>query len=103
MNSFADDTHLIRWTKTLSQLTVDKEKLLESVMQWLRKSGFKVNDPKTEMCLFQRNDQLQIEITINNTKINIIDIGVAFDSKMQVHIQVAQTIFIAKKAQQTRA
>ena len=54
MTLFADDNYLLSWNKTIQQLIIDMEKTLESVTKWLRQSGLKVNDSKTELCLFHR-------------------------------------------------
>ena len=40
--------------KTLSELITNMEKSLEAITKWLKKSGLKVNDNKTEICLFHR-------------------------------------------------
>ena len=49
MTSFADGTYIVRWNKTLSQLIIDLENLLESITKWFRKSALKFIDTKTEM------------------------------------------------------
>ena len=60
---------------------------LEMITKWLKDSGLKVNDQKTEHCLFSKLDTLPVTISINafdilsNTQINVL--GVIFDSKLQ--------------------
>ena len=72
------------------------QKSLEAITKWLKKSGLKVNESKTEMCLFHRNDATPIQIRVYNSVIkskpfmNVL--GVIFDSKLQWHEQVAVTI-----------
>ena len=39
---------------------------LEAITIWLRQSGVRVNEDKTDICLFQRNYQPFIPITLNN-------------------------------------
>ena len=51
-------------------------------------SGLKVNDSKTEICLFSRSDAASIYININGetvkTSKEIIVLGIVFDSKLQL-------------------
>ena len=69
---------------------------------WLRQSGLKVNDSKTEVCLFHRKDHPQIQITITNTTIPSKDrinvLGIIFDSKLQWQYQIQNTINKSKKS-----
>ena len=64
-------------------------------MKWLSYSGLKVNEGKTEMCLFLRNDCSPITLTINGSEIKSTPLikvpGVYFDSKLnwQKHIEMA--------------
>ena len=55
--------------------------------KWLRDSGLKVNESKTELCLFHRFDHVQISINLNGSQIksqiNMNVLGVMFDSKLQ--------------------
>ena len=60
------DISVIRWNKSLALLIVDMEKSLEAITKWLRKSGLKVIDEKTELCLFHRKNQHKTSITIKN-------------------------------------
>ena len=61
--------------------------------QWLRDSGLKVNEAKTEVCLFHRNDVKQICIDVSSivvkSSLTMNVIGVLFDSKMQWSSHVA--------------
>ena len=102
MTSFADDTYIVRWNKTLTQLIIDMQKSLEMITKWLKQSGLKVNDSKTELCLFHRKSNPLIEIIINNITIKskhaINVLGIEFDSKLQWNTHVSKTISKAKKA-----
>ena len=55
MTIYADANFIIKSNKILSKLIVDMEKSLESITKWLKKSGLKVNEDKTEICLFHRH------------------------------------------------
>ena len=53
---YADDNYIVRWNTVLQLLIDDMCRSLEMITKWLRQSGLKVNDAKTEICLFHRND-----------------------------------------------
>ena len=39
------------------------------MIKWLRDSGMSVNESKTEVCLFHKNNVNTIDVTINNVTI----------------------------------
>ena len=102
MTKFADDNFVIKYCKFLTQLIVDMKQTLEMIIKWLKDSGLKVNDAKTDICLFYKADTLPIQIEINgceirsNPTINVL--GVIFDSKMQWGPQVENVIKKSNKA-----
>ena len=71
-------------------------KSLEAITKWLKQSGQKVNETKTELCLFHKNKDIQIEIVLNGTilksQTNMNVLGVIFDSKLQWNDHIAHTI-----------
>ena len=75
---------------------------LESISDWLTQSELKVNEDKTELCMFQRKDQPTISVTFKETfltsKPNINVLGVAFDSKLNWQIQVQNAIAKSNKS-----
>ena len=62
------------------QNVVDKT---ERIIKWMTMSGLKINENKTEVCIFHRCTEISIEIIINNANIktsNTINIlGIQFD------------------------
>ena len=78
------------------------EAKLARVESWLKKSGMKVNDAKTCLCLFYNKDTAPIKLVLNNCviksekKINVL--GVLFDQKLQWSDQVAHTVLKSTKA-----
>ena len=72
------------------------------ITKWLKDSGLVVNEGKTELCLFHKNDKPPITIRVSNTlvtskkQINVL--GVLFDSKLNWNSHVAQAISKAKKS-----
>ena len=57
MTTYVDDNFIIRWNKNLTQLINDMQKSLEAITKWLKKSGLKENEIKTEICLFHPSTQ----------------------------------------------
>ena len=100
--SFTDDSYVTKWNKSISELIKDMEKSLEAITKWLRQSGLKVNQEKTDLCLFYKKDCAQINITVDATRVvssSVINVlGVLFDSKMQWSQHVAQAILKSNKA-----
>ena len=72
------------------------------ITKWLRDSGLVVNESKTEVCLFHKNDPPKVSIkllgsTIHSKKeMNVL--GVTFDSKLTWTPHIANCINKAKKA-----
>ena len=102
MQAFADDNFCIESNRCLASLIPDLEKRLESITKWLRESGLIVNEAKTEICLFHRNDVPTLVVTVNGvpirTKKSMNVLGVIFDSKLNWSAQVANSISKAKKS-----
>ena len=87
MTKFADDNFIIKCNKFLPQLIDDMKQCLEMIIKWLKDSGLKVNDAKTEICLFHKSDVRVINLEINGititSKLNMNVLGIIFDSKLQ--------------------
>ena len=102
MTNFADDNYVIECTADLTALIENMQKKLEAITKWLKKSGLKVNDSKTEMCLFSRSDCHEINLIINGVTIiskqTINVLGVIFDAKLQWTQHVAKAIKKSKQA-----
>jgi hypothetical protein len=55
----------------------------KSIIKWLKKSGLKVNDAKTDLCLFYKNDTTPVVLMLGDSlirskhEINVL--GVVFD------------------------
>jgi hypothetical protein len=84
-SAFADDSYIPRTHINTASLIVDLEKSLEAITKWLKQSDPKVNQEKTELCLFYKSDTTPIEICMGNNTIiskkerNVF--GVTFDPK----------------------
>jgi hypothetical protein len=78
------------------------ESKLNIIIKWLTGSGLKVNETKTELCLFYRKDTPPIEIILNNNVLRSTDsmnvLGVIFDSKLNWAKHIANQINKANRA-----
>ena len=69
---------------------------LEMIIKWLKDFGLKVNNLKTDLCLFYHSDTLPVEIEINgfmvksNTKMNVN--GIIFNLKLQWGPQIENAV-----------
>jgi hypothetical protein len=82
-------------------LLVDMEKFLESITKWLRQSSLKINEEKTEVCLFNRLNVATIVINLGNAAIASIKsknlLGEIVDLKLNWSEQVANIVIDANK------
>jgi hypothetical protein len=98
LTTYADDNYVIKESGSLSNTLQQVETSVQNVANWLKNSGLKVNEAKTEMCVFHRNKNERVEIELcghkikNKTNINIL--GILFDSQLNwtdhVNIAVAE-------------
>ena len=102
LTNFADDNFIIEFNSQINCLITDLEMKLEMIVKWLKDSGLKVNENKTELCMFHRNDYRPITITIHNEQItskkSMNVLGVTFDSKLNWSDQVSDTIKKSNKS-----
>ena len=72
------------------------------ITKWLRESEMVVDESKTEVCLFHKNDQTKINIKLDNVQIkskkemNVL--GVTFDYKLNLNAHIANAIKKARKS-----
>ena len=75
---------------------------LEMITKWLKDSGLIVNEGKTELCLFHRNDNPAFDVnvcgTVVRSKKQMNVLGVIFDSKLNWDAHISHTIAKSKKA-----
>ena len=99
---FADDNYALAWNKCKSTLLLEMKMKLELITKWLKDSGLKVNEGKTEMCLFFKKDLPPVSLILNGIILHSKDsmnvLGVAFDCKLNWQIQVQKTITKAKSS-----
>ena len=96
LTNFADDNFIIAFNTQINDLIRDMEMKLEMITKWLKDSGLKVNETKTEICLFHRNSTQKISITLQNERINSKNsmnvLGVVFDSRLNWSEHVSEAV-----------
>ena len=60
LSNFADDNYAITWSKNKETTLALMSEKLQSITKWLTDSGLKVNENKSEICLFYRKDTPQL-------------------------------------------
>ena len=68
MTNYADES-FIKSRKHLEHLVKDMKKSLEEITKWLKKSGLRVIDEKTEICLFHHQHQGNVTVEVNGIAI----------------------------------
>ena len=75
------------WVYLLEEFLNKLTAKTERIINWMSSSGLKVNDTKTEICIFHRTQSTIKIMTINNTRIttsNTINIlGITFDCNLK--------------------
>ena len=96
LTTFADDNYIIERNKEKELALISFGKRLEKIVRWLKESGLKVNESKTEICIFHRCDNTEGQLTIESAKVVSKDeinvLGLTFDSKLSWLPQVARAI-----------
>ena len=99
--AYANDSQVIDSSIDLIPLMQRMEQNIKIMIDLMTKSGLKVNESKTEICLFHKNDHPKIELLMNNTivksKSTIHVLGILFDSKLTWNQHIAQAINKANK------
>ena len=99
---FADDSFITKSNESLTELIKDMEKSLEAITKWLKQSGMKVNQNKTEAFLFYKQDIAPIQLKVGNARIqskkSINVLGVIFDSKLKWENHVLSAIKKANRS-----
>ena len=104
ITTFADDNYIVSYHEEKKTALEDLKRKLERIIKWLKESGLKVNESKTELCIFHRTENTDGSLLIDNVLINskseINVLGITFDSKLQWCSQVSRAIKGANKSLQ---
>ena len=69
MLAFADGNFIPKTNQSKTEIILDMERALESITKWLMDSGLKVNNVKTELCLFYKSDTLLVTLSLGGALI----------------------------------
>lgn len=96
MTTFADDNYIVEKHRNKRVALEKLGKKLKNIVKWLKDSGLKVNEAKTELCIFHRCNNTEGILKIDNTEISskkVINVlGMTFDSKLNWSQQVSRAI-----------
>jgi hypothetical protein len=97
ITTYADDNYVVKESGQLSDALRQVEKSVATVSEWLKSSGLKVNEAKTELCVFHKSKDVSIEMELCKHKIknrdNMNILGILFDKHLnwKDHINKAVT------------
>ena len=101
---FADDNYVINHDGNKNEVIKKTILSVQVASGWLTDNGLKINQSKTEVCLFHKKDQGEETIVINNVAVPVLKqikiLGIIFDSKLDWHIQARNAMAKANKAKQ---
>jgi hypothetical protein len=85
-----------------TELVRNMETSLENIRKWIKHSGLKINERKTEICLFNKRDTNPVNVMIGEDLVTTSDsiniLGVTFDSKMAWSQQIRNAITKSSRA-----
>ena len=102
LDMFADDNFPIVTGKNIEDIKSNFKVKIELIANWLKNSGLKVNESKTELCLFSRTTMPNITISINGVNVqskqSMNVLGVQFDAQLNWSDQVSRVTTKAKQS-----
>ena len=94
--AYADDTYIIISGPTKDRVAMDIGTALTEISTWFKNSGLKVNEDKTEITIFYKNNCHPEEVLINGmtikTKETIKVLGITMDTTLTWHEHVNKTV-----------
>jgi hypothetical protein len=96
LTTYADDNYVMRTGHELKDVLQRTQQAIENVSSWLKKSGLKVNEDKTELCVFHRRNKIRENIVLGKNIINSKDsiniLGICFDENLKWNMHVNKAI-----------
>ena len=96
LTTFADDNYIIERNNNKKIALEELGRRLEKIIKWLKDSGLKVNESKTELCIFHRKNNTEGTLTVDNivvtSKNEMNVLGLTFDSRLSWAPQVSRAI-----------
>jgi len=102
--SFADDNYIVVEGHDVAESLRKCKETTEKAILWFKKSGLCVNEQKTEICVFNKNDVGSHRVELNglNVEVNkqIKVLGLIFDTKLTWFSQAMTAIEKANRVKQ---
>jgi hypothetical protein len=102
--SFADDNYIVSEGQDVADSLRKCKETTEQAILWFKKSGLCVNEQKTEVCVFNKNDvgRHMVELNGLNIEVNkqIKVLGLIFDTKLTWFAQAMSAIEKANRIKQ---
>jgi hypothetical protein len=102
--SFADDNYIISEGQDVADSLQKCKVTTEQAITWFKKSGLCVNEQKTEVCVFNKNDVGRHRIELNGVNLEVGKqikvLGLIFDTKLTWFAQAMAAIEKANKVKQ---
>ena len=94
--AYADDTYTITSATTKENAVVELGKALTNISLWFKSSGLKVNEEKTEIAIFYKNNCNPSDLLVNRinvrTKNTIKVLGIMMDTTLTWHEHVSNAV-----------
>jgi len=94
--AYADDTYTITSAKTKENAVFELGEALTNISLWFKSSGLKVNEEKTEIAIFYKNNCNPADVLINGinvrTKNTIKVLGIMMDTTLTWHEHVSNAV-----------
>ena len=92
LSSFVDDNFVIKWNSNLTELKEDMSNALDQIIKWLKGSGLKVNQTKTEICIFHKNSCQMSSILVDGILVQTSDSINVLGVELQWSKHISKTI-----------
>ena len=96
ITTFADDNYIVENNRDKQIALITLGRRLERIVKWLKDSGLKVNETKTELCVFHRKNNTDGTLKIVNEEVTAKNemnvLGLTFDSRLSWAPQVSRAI-----------
>ena len=102
--AYADDSYYCGISKVKLQAQEMLEERIRAALEWITKSGLKVNLEKTEVCIFHRMDTSKATFTVGNVRVDsshrINCLGVILDNQLSWDLQIEKVITDSRRSLQ---
>ena len=73
LDTYADDNYMGEENKNVQEAIRKIIAKTERVMKWMSSFGLKINESKTELCIFHRRQSITVDVIIDNTNLTSKD------------------------------